>query len=1219
MQKRILLKCVLLSMVLIIIFSVVDTVKADYDRVKQIPYLQIEPVLSDQPKSIRPDEIPTDDGTKVPWVDKIQQFFEEKMTDSLIGLLRGACSIIWFFTKLIGSAFLAIYNYDSGSFWNTTIDLIFKSLTDLMPGVLQKAFMGIDGGGGIALLAISLAGFLMTIPLLSARNLVKADQAILWGVVISALFISGTFGYDFITGVEKLRRALLILPFGATNGEELVKVIAAPMMASVGEVKPDYNQGQLPTAFDSKYFPKAEKKEYTLLFGDMEGLKASGVPVLWDGVMGKIKVETVESMKKRTIAANGAVISAVISLISTPILITMALFLILIDLSAIILIIFFLAALPLGFFEFGRPILLNLTKQYIYICALTLFAGVFAALVQAIQGNLIIEGVASLQRNFTGLILNFIFSFGFWKAINMAWSAVGGTFTIAQNSFAMIRGEAPAGGVGTGDMEQSVRDTSNAFGKASGDEAVGNKMRLAGGGSLGVLSGNMVYGVRGAVESGYARAAGERLGILPPSEDGRKNKGKKQQRNSNVYQESSIFDEYENATINSGRSVDRTNRPVSPMQTSGGGGMLYSRDDTQQIERPGSNIDLVVRNDIRQALNSQPESESQPLKREEEVEMPRAQGAQDMVLPLAGIAAVSGIEGHSPSTQDESGALAQSLGEFNQSVIQLSALIEQLTASLQPAVRPQTVVEPANLITEEVEKESHPAHETDVKAQEQSGLERSAPRQDTQNVSEIHAVRVVEMPEEEQKVDVSNLGQTQVLAEESGTPATPVTDEEPNFKTEPRQEQQTANETQAVRVVEMPEEGQKVDVSNLTPAMPGGQSSGIIEEKAAMPQEEPAASEPQIMQVKEEDGNNGRDKQSVDNKDGDHQIKSVLEVEEPDEAPSRTTPQIDTSAAAATLSALKSENMQSGIPDQLLSPSQNSPFVGMGNTSGIPDENIGLNDEYTISSQFAQNGMDKQTRQAEDKAGEPATTTKKQEEVEPVGEAEKGNLPGTKAQEESVLTKEMPKEESESDDQPVEEDTAITPEGSSLSEPDKGPEHEQGESKEQEGLVEIITGEETLGGEDATEDSVTVNKEPMDEDHGHDEQDGLERAGQGDNGAIVSHEEESSASAEPTEKETLEAPESQEQEESTQNVSEASYESDNENDNVALAENEQIEKEEQEKYEKAQAERKAEEQKLHDEMIKELTDDELNESKDESSGRRTGRKRGGGVPFKLDR
>jgi len=79
------------------------------------------------------------------------------------------------------------------------------------------------------LIALLLAGLVMTFPLLGATRLVQADRVILWGVVLFALFVSGTQGFDLTNAIEGLRVRMIETIAEGDTGDGLIDLVALPV------------------------------------------------------------------------------------------------------------------------------------------------------------------------------------------------------------------------------------------------------------------------------------------------------------------------------------------------------------------------------------------------------------------------------------------------------------------------------------------------------------------------------------------------------------------------------------------------------------------------------------------------------------------------------------------------------------------------------------------------------------------------------------------------------------------------------------------------------------------------------------------------------------------------------------------------------------------------------------------------------------------------------
>ena len=65
----------------------------------------------------------------------------------------------------------------------------------------------------------------------------QADRVILWGVVLFALFISGTQGFDLTNAIEGLRVRMIQTIAEGDTGDGLIDLVALPVGATQDEAR----------------------------------------------------------------------------------------------------------------------------------------------------------------------------------------------------------------------------------------------------------------------------------------------------------------------------------------------------------------------------------------------------------------------------------------------------------------------------------------------------------------------------------------------------------------------------------------------------------------------------------------------------------------------------------------------------------------------------------------------------------------------------------------------------------------------------------------------------------------------------------------------------------------------------------------------------------------------------------------------------------------------
>jgi len=281
------------------------------------------------------------------------------LADLGVGILRGHAIIVWVIDR-VGAFIFQKTAIDNG--WLLSLkEQMMASLTGMMPGLLRNIAFG---SSGLMYVALALSGLMMMLPMIGiGARLVRPERVILWGVLLTALFTSGTAGYDFIGAFEGFRQNIISQVASGTTGSSLPldKLLLYPMRAGGGDIALGENIGSLPMIFESTYFPAPNLIEVTISEGGVLGL-------------GNAQVERVEDISLRFQKALTGAFYALISLFGAYLLIVVGLTYALLSFVALFLMLFLFAALPLGFFEIGGQLLLGLVQKYfeVFIQALSL-------------------------------------------------------------------------------------------------------------------------------------------------------------------------------------------------------------------------------------------------------------------------------------------------------------------------------------------------------------------------------------------------------------------------------------------------------------------------------------------------------------------------------------------------------------------------------------------------------------------------------------------------------------------------------------------------------------------------------------------------------------------------------------------------------------------------------------------------------------------------------
>lgn len=408
------------------------------------------------------------------------------LNDTVLQLLKSVATLCWFLAKVAAGCmrFLTEENL-----WELLLAGVLDTLQDTMPGVLGRVVFGGGGGVGVLYLALMLSGLLLMIPALSNTRLVDAGRAITWGVVITALFISSVWGFDLIRYIEGMRQGMAELVVEGIGGDtaELDALVRTPMYATETEVQTfDFT---LPAQFEAHYF---DTPAFPQDFTDYEMvLGVWPVQHTWT-----IWVESQDSQAERRADAQTALAVAGLTLIPATVLLLFGLIFAALAAAALVLILFFVVALPLGFFEFGTTILTRIVQQYMYLVAITLLAVVVMALLVA-GNHLTIEGAAPEEVPnvlMTRIPIFLIVTLALSYVSSMARSTMSDSFGVVSGSVRAslsgmnVTGRMPAGSGVLSDAAQAAMNVAGAATLAGMTGGVGMALAAGGGALLGNLS-----------------------------------------------------------------------------------------------------------------------------------------------------------------------------------------------------------------------------------------------------------------------------------------------------------------------------------------------------------------------------------------------------------------------------------------------------------------------------------------------------------------------------------------------------------------------------------------------------------------------------------------------------------------------------------------------------------------------------------------------------------
>ena len=383
-----------------------------------------------------------------------------------IAIISIITMMVWFLDRVA----LALFELVTGGTWLLDLKTDFiEGIASFLPDVLRDTAFS---DGGLMYLALVLAGLLMIIPTAAAgmNRLVKPQRVMLWGVLLSALFVGGTVGYDLIDQVENLRQEMMQSAIGSEADYGVEKLVLVPMHAQESEAELQLTDlSTLPSQFMTSYFPEVVKIDISVKVVE------SG----WFGVV-ESEIESPESKLARVAGAVLALFYSLLGFFAGIIVFLSGASFVLLGVAALFLILFLFAALPLGFFEFGETVLRMIMERYVQVVIYSLGIAIFVRL----AGGMV-EQLPNLDNFSTFLqwvLLMLVFYLALLSILKSSFGLLSASFnTFSSSMRAVWTGASPEGAPGI----------------------VGKAKQVAGGAVSGAL---MMGGPQGAVMGAAAAA-----------------------------------------------------------------------------------------------------------------------------------------------------------------------------------------------------------------------------------------------------------------------------------------------------------------------------------------------------------------------------------------------------------------------------------------------------------------------------------------------------------------------------------------------------------------------------------------------------------------------------------------------------------------------------------------------------------------------------------------
>ncbi len=390
------------------------------------------------------------------------------VVDLAMSVAENFAAACWLAARIVATLANTVSTTD---FWNGIRDAVLGVMRSTIPESLR----GLMNSGFLAVVVL-LVGVVMLIPMANSMRLVRLERAILWAILLVALFTSSTFGFDMIETIDQLRVWLAGLPLqyapavaGSTSpAYGFSRMIQYPLWG--GGDDGAFQSELLITGgaafsfapssrFVEMYFPRDNGK-YRL--SETATYTINNVPF-----MGEQTLETEASRQERISRIAQAFVRALLSLPAILLVGYYAVAHVMLAIASIGLIVFFLAVLPLGFFEFGEKLIASIVQQYFHVTAITLFLGLLSAIANAYIDSAV-AGTLLSDFNLSGMIGFFppliLISLAIWGIVKMGFEAMTGSFMLVGNVGNAVLGlsRGAARGFDVGTALRKAQDTGRA-------------------------------------------------------------------------------------------------------------------------------------------------------------------------------------------------------------------------------------------------------------------------------------------------------------------------------------------------------------------------------------------------------------------------------------------------------------------------------------------------------------------------------------------------------------------------------------------------------------------------------------------------------------------------------------------------------------------------------------------------------------------------------------
>lgn len=287
-----------------------------------------------------------------------------RLVNFLINILWAISLALWYIEKAVAWLGDQIV---TNNIWETIIEGLLTGMAASMPATLQTIMFG--AGGGLFYLALIVVGILLLIPFISrVQPVLEVQRVFGWTLVVTFLFISSTSGYDIINVVEQGRMGMMSNIASGYGSNQVSQLVAGPMSATAAEI--NVNEFQLPAAYEDIYYPDPTAFETVeVVFYD--------APLILGTSSATLTVETNDSLNNRISQASLGIVLVILNLIPMGMVAILVASFVGLTATSLVILLFFIMALPLGMFESGMLVITQIIRRYLLIWILSIFMAVF--------------------------------------------------------------------------------------------------------------------------------------------------------------------------------------------------------------------------------------------------------------------------------------------------------------------------------------------------------------------------------------------------------------------------------------------------------------------------------------------------------------------------------------------------------------------------------------------------------------------------------------------------------------------------------------------------------------------------------------------------------------------------------------------------------------------------------------------------------------------------